>query len=198
MQTSYNGVTQPLRSTIDAAAGGTLMKKIEDEAYNLIEEMARNNFQWSSKRTQPNRVGCKLELDVIFMLSSKVNVMSQKLESFNVNSVSSSTPSLSCDMCGSINHLTVHCQVSSPFAQDVSDRVNYVNNYNSRPATYPFSSTYNLGWRNRPNFSYRSNAPFVPQTNFRPPPRFQRPSYPQQTPQKFNLETMMENMLLGQ
>jgi len=28
----------------DAAARGTLMSKIEEEAYNLIEEMALNNY----------------------------------------------------------------------------------------------------------------------------------------------------------
>ena len=38
----------------------------------------------------------------------------------------------------------------------------------------------------------------MPQMNFRPPIGFQRPSYPQQAPQKSNLETMMENMLLVQ
>ena len=38
----------------------------------------------------------------------------------------------------------------------------------------------------------------MPQMNFRPPPGFQRPPYPQQTPQKSNIETMMENMLLAQ
>ena len=48
IQAFYNGVTQSVRSTIDAAAGGTLMNKTEDEAYNLIEEMALNNFQWSN------------------------------------------------------------------------------------------------------------------------------------------------------
>jgi len=56
VQTFYNGVTQSLRSTIDVAAGGTLMNKTKDAAYNLIEEMALNNFQWSSKRAQPKRV----------------------------------------------------------------------------------------------------------------------------------------------
>jgi len=45
----YNGVTQPVRSTIDAVAGGTFMNKTKDEAYNLIEEMALNNFQCSTK-----------------------------------------------------------------------------------------------------------------------------------------------------
>jgi len=47
--TFYNGVTQPLRSTIDAPIGGTLINKA-DEAYNFIEEMALNNFEWSSKK----------------------------------------------------------------------------------------------------------------------------------------------------
>jgi len=49
-----------------------------------------------------------------------------------------------------------------------------------------------------PNFSYRSNALLVPQTNFRPPSVFQKPFYPQQAHKKINLQTMMENMLLAQ
>jgi len=42
---------------IDAAAGRTLMSKTKEEAYNLIEEMALNNYQWSSERGQPEQVG---------------------------------------------------------------------------------------------------------------------------------------------
>ena len=49
IQAFCNGVTQSIRSTIDAAAGGTLMNKIEDEAYTLIDEMTLNNFQWSTE-----------------------------------------------------------------------------------------------------------------------------------------------------
>ena len=45
VQMFYNGVTQPVRSMVDAAAGSTLMSETEDEAYNLIEEMALNNYQ---------------------------------------------------------------------------------------------------------------------------------------------------------
>ena len=44
IQAFYKGVTQSVRSTIDEAAWGNLMNKTEDEAYNLIEEMALNNF----------------------------------------------------------------------------------------------------------------------------------------------------------
>jgi len=45
IETFYYKVAQSVRSAIDAAAGGTLINKMEDEAYNLIEEMALNNFQ---------------------------------------------------------------------------------------------------------------------------------------------------------
>jgi len=34
---------------IDAVTGGTLMSKTEEEAYNLIEKMALNNYQWSNE-----------------------------------------------------------------------------------------------------------------------------------------------------
>jgi len=50
VQACYNGVTQLVRSTIDVLAGGTLINKTEDEAYNLIEEMTLNNCQWSNER----------------------------------------------------------------------------------------------------------------------------------------------------
>jgi len=59
VQTFYNGVTQPVWSTIDAAAGGTLIKKVTEEACNLIEEMTFNNYQWSNKRCQCKWVGGK-------------------------------------------------------------------------------------------------------------------------------------------
>ena len=44
VQTFYNGITQDMRSMIDTGAGGTLMSKTEDEAYNLTEEMTLNNY----------------------------------------------------------------------------------------------------------------------------------------------------------
>jgi len=44
VQTFYNEVTQPVRSTINVAAGGILMNKMEDETYNLIEEKKTLNI----------------------------------------------------------------------------------------------------------------------------------------------------------
>ena len=53
IQTFYNGLTHAVRITLDAAAGGTLMGKSSEDAHELIEEMASNNYQWSNDRGMP-------------------------------------------------------------------------------------------------------------------------------------------------
>jgi len=92
IQAFYYGVTQPVLSTIDGAAGGTLMNKTEDEAYNLIEEMSLNNFQWSTEWGQPKWVRGKIEVDALTLLSAKEDAMTQRLDRMNVNAVNSSAP----------------------------------------------------------------------------------------------------------
>jgi len=143
IQTFYNGVIQPVQSTINVGAGGTLMNKTEDEAYNLIEERTLNNFQWSTERGQPNQIRGRLEVDTLTLLSAKVNAMTQRLDCMDVNAVNSSV-SPPCEICGSVDHLTLNFQVGSPFVQDTNE-VNYVNNFNPRPTNDPYSNTYNPG-----------------------------------------------------
>ena len=80
-------VVQRRLSNVDAAAGGTLMRKAEDEAYNIIEEMAFSNYQWSNERGQLKRAGGKFDVDVLTLLTAKLDTMTQKLDRLNVNKV---------------------------------------------------------------------------------------------------------------
>jgi len=73
----------------------------------------------------------------------------------NVNVVNSSAHS-HCEICGLIEHISLNCQVRSPFSQDPVE-VNYVQNFNPRPTNDPYSNTYNSDWKNNLNLSYRSN-----------------------------------------
>jgi len=75
MKTFYNGVAHAMRSMIDTATGFTLMSKIKDHPYNLIEDMVLNNYQWSNKRGQPKWVGAKSDVDVLTLLTGKMNAM---------------------------------------------------------------------------------------------------------------------------
>ena len=144
------------------------MSKIEYKAYNLIQEIVLNIFQWSTDRTQPKWVVGKLEVDAIALLSTKVDAITKRLDQMNVNAVNSSAPS-PCEICCSIEHITLNCQVGSPFFEDPNE-VNYDQNFNPRPTNDPYSNTYNSGWKNHLNFSYRSNpkpikyAPYECQT----------------------------------
>ena len=53
VQTFYNGLGSTTRTMIDDAARGTLMGKTPEVAYELLEEMASNNYQWSSEWSIP-------------------------------------------------------------------------------------------------------------------------------------------------
>jgi len=44
IQTSYNGLDQPLKMSVDAVADGVLMGKSIETAKALLEEMASNNY----------------------------------------------------------------------------------------------------------------------------------------------------------
>ena len=50
VSTFYNGLDYATRQTVDAATGGTLNVKTPEESLQLFENMAKNNFQWSSSR----------------------------------------------------------------------------------------------------------------------------------------------------
>ena len=81
VQTFCNGVTQPAWYTIDAVVGATLMNKMEDEGYNLIEDIVLNNYQWYNERGQPKQVGGKFEIDELNLLTTKIDIITQRLRS---------------------------------------------------------------------------------------------------------------------
>jgi len=132
VQIFYNGVTQPVRSMIDAAAGGTLMIKTEEEAFNLIEEMALNNYQWSNERGHPRGLEASMISMLLLYLLKKMDATTGKLDKLNVNVVNSYPPSPSCDKCGSHGHVSENCQVGNPFAPSLVEHVAYVNNFQPR------------------------------------------------------------------
>ncbi|KAL0445750.1 UNVERIFIED_CONTAM: hypothetical protein Slati_1702900 [Sesamum latifolium] len=69
VQTFYNGVTLANRATIDAAAGGTIMKKLPSEAFNIIDEIATNLYSYGQERTD-KRAADIHSIDAISALSN--------------------------------------------------------------------------------------------------------------------------------
>ena len=64
---------------VDAAAGGALFKKSTEDAYNLLEEMAINHFQWPSERATMTKVARIYEVDPLVALTTQISTLSTQV-----------------------------------------------------------------------------------------------------------------------
>ncbi|XP_042396837.1 uncharacterized protein LOC121986983 [Zingiber officinale] len=188
IHTFYNGISYSTKVSLDSAAGGALMNKTLEEAFDIIESVALNHHQWAIERENPVRLAGKYEVSALDSLAAKVDALTYKFENFNVNAVSS----IICEICGVTGHSAMNCQimVTQPTGAQV-EQVDAINNYAQKPNNNPYSNTYNPGWRNHPNFSYRNSQNQSGQNNYGASGGFQQEK-------KSNLEVMMENFIATQ
>ncbi|KAG8502971.1 hypothetical protein CXB51_000796 [Gossypium anomalum] len=167
VQTFYNGVNPLTRQIIDTAAGGTLNNKTPEEAYEFIEEMPLNNYQWQVMRTKPTKEADVYNVDSVTMLSNQVHPSMQ----YNTSGGGMNNP----------DYPTYGHNIEN-------EQLNYMGN-NSRPQNNPYNNTYNVGWRNHPNF------PWGGQGNQKPPPPLGFQQQPYQLEKKPNLGEMMTKFI---
>jgi len=72
---------------VDAAADRALMKKPKDESYELLEEMASNDFQWQAKRAMSKKVPGMYELDAISAIHAQLAPLTKRLGASNVSTI---------------------------------------------------------------------------------------------------------------
>ncbi|KAJ4720877.1 DNA-directed DNA polymerase [Melia azedarach] len=130
VQTFYNGLGASTRTLVDAEAGGALMGKSIDEAYDLLEEMDANAFSWPSERLTPKKAFGVHEVDNISALTAQLATLNKQLgvmtaQSFHI-------PQVVCELCSG-NHPSMDCQVGNPFAPSFSEQVSYGNQNAARP-----------------------------------------------------------------
>ena len=187
VQTFYNGLMGHLRTIVDAAAGGALMGKSSDEAFDLLEEMAANNYQWPSERVNPKRAASINEMEAISTLAAQVNALTKKLDSMTVHGVHALNSSNGvCEQCGD-SHLSSFCPMNAESAQ-------FIGNHNPSQRNNPYSNSYNPGWRNHPNFSWNNQNHQGQSSNSRPmqPPGFQNQSHSTQEKKPSMEEILMQ------
>lgn len=132
MQTLCKGLSSQTRSYVDSAAGGGIMNKTLDEAFDLIESMASHNFSWSNERAiQPQNPGMyqvnandEIALQVEVLNKQMASILGTQGNSSNqVNSCSSDV----CQICGITGHTTLQCEFSVKNTDPISE-VNYAQN----------------------------------------------------------------------
>ncbi|XP_026417435.1 uncharacterized protein LOC113312918 [Papaver somniferum] len=145
IQYFYEGLLSNDRNLIDAASGGALTNKIIVEATSLLENMAANTQQFY---TRGESVVRKVnEVGDSSHMKHRMGNMERMMQQIAVVAIPSS------------------------YNKDVEQASAMYQNQ-QRPRYDPYSSTYNPGWRDHPNFSYAnkqvkvSNPPFNQQGGY--------------------------------
>ena len=75
----YNGLRDATRTVIDALAGGALMKKTTDQAYEILEDAATNTNQWPRDRITPVKSVGGADNEVLSNLVTYVTQLTKQL-----------------------------------------------------------------------------------------------------------------------
>ncbi|XP_073061662.1 uncharacterized protein [Primulina eburnea] len=84
----YNGLNGQTRGTVDAAAGGTIFAKSPEQAYDLLEQMTINSYQWPSERAGVKRTAGIYAVDPITSLTAQVSALTTQIAAMNKVSTS--------------------------------------------------------------------------------------------------------------
>lgn len=87
IQAFCNSLLYNTRMTVDVAAGGALMDKPFSEAYQLIENMAQNHYQWGNEHVSVEKYhpkGGMYEVRGLNHLSAKVYALTQKIDNLTI------------------------------------------------------------------------------------------------------------------
>ncbi|KAH9658293.1 hypothetical protein KPL70_023432 [Citrus sinensis] len=171
---------------------GEFRDKSPDDALDYLDYIAENAQHWdivgsyeSSSKPQSSPFGGGMhnlredhDFQVKFAsLARKVKALESK-KNDHVKSVQN----ISCYVCDSTDHYTQDSPTLPALRESLHEQVNVVDNF-KRPNPNPYSQTYNFGWRNHPNFSWRNDNHAQPSQLVPPRQNFQNSqSYPSYVP----------------
>ncbi|KOM25312.1 hypothetical protein LR48_Vigan97s000200 [Vigna angularis] len=170
IQYFYEGLNNMDRGMIDAASGGALGDTTPANARQLIEKMASNSQQFS---TRNDAIVVRGVHDVVAQslsaveskLESQINSLAKLVTQLTTNQRSaSSSASVArlCGICPSSDHYTDACPSLQQSAASDAPQAYATNIYNNRQPQQQnhdlSTNRYNPGWRNHPNLRW-NNAP---------------------------------------
>lgn len=151
----YNGLNGQTRTTVDAEAGGTIFAKSPEQAYELLEQMTINSYQWPSERAGVKKQVGMYSVDPITSLTTQVSVLASQIAAMNKG--------------GQIppSEVVAISNEEGPSLEEAQ----YINNRGyggySGYRTNLVPNQYHPGLRNHKNFSYANNKNVL-----NPPPGF--------------------------
>ncbi|XP_063946100.1 uncharacterized protein LOC135151532 [Daucus carota subsp. sativus] len=147
----HYGLGPQSRPMLDAGSGGVLWAKSYDEAYELIEMMAANEYQNPTQRLHQGKAAGILDIDATTTIAAQLKALIMKVNS--LANLGVHQPPTVCELCAG-THSTDQWAISSESAQFVS---------NFQSSQHPAPATYHPNNRNHPNFSWSNNQNFMQQ-----------------------------------
>ncbi|XP_050892333.1 uncharacterized protein LOC127097886 [Lathyrus oleraceus] len=201
MQNFVNDLRMKTKQLIDTAAGGSTNFTTTTGIKNIIEAIAANEHLELYDRSVSQSEGIidlKLASQVVKMEDQIAAEVERRLKKLAIDTQTVAqvqpvqpTQASNCKIYGG-PHLTAHCVAT---AQQIEE-IKFLRQNN------PYSNTYNPGWKNHPNFSWKDqqgNLKNQPQQQqFRPQQQqsYQQPQqqFQQQVPRKVDWELAIEKM----
>ncbi|CAM8960349.1 unnamed protein product [Rhodiola kirilowii] len=183
--TFYQGVDVNSRLALDTASGGAIMDLAPHEAFAVIEKITKNYFMWGSERGNPRRRNERHEVKAVSSrdydaLRKDFDNLSDEVFRLKHPDKEASTQQ-GCDICEVYEHETVSCPLVQRDVQGQGyGEVNFVGGNQGRDygsnanqgqgsqANYT-TPKFSSGWRNHPNFSYKTTNPTRPDFGSTPP-----------------------------
>ncbi|KAL5547033.1 hypothetical protein UlMin_006720 [Ulmus minor] len=174
----YDGLQNRERQFIETMCNGEFLHKDPDEAMDFLDDLSEKSHTWtgpnaieSSKKSQTAGIYQLREED---SLKARLEVLTKEIEVLKTKDARAPEPVARveshepCFMCNGLDHTPRECPTYFEI-KEIKEECNALG-IPFRKTYDPYSNTFNPGWKNHPNFSWRSNAqpPPQPNTQWRP------------------------------
>ncbi|KAM1897873.1 hypothetical protein ACFX14_032300 [Malus domestica] len=167
LQYFYEGLLPLERQMLDASAGGALVDKTPMAAKILIANRALNAQQYEGvgqrgpPRQQVHEVSSTSNIQS--QLANLTSLVSQMAEGMKIQGP------MVCGVCSIQGHASEKCpQLIENGGWESANAIGFQSQ--NQPRHYPYSNTYNPGWRDHLNFKWREPQQAQPQGGFRQQP----------------------------
>ena len=148
------------RAFVESMCHEGFITRTVEEAWEYLEGLAERSAEWEStsdrdhggSRGSVRSIESAFENSALASITKRLETLEKQKSQTPQPVASLETTSLSCSICGGLDHFDEDCQFAQPIEQ-----TNDVYPY-QKPRNDPFSNTYNPGYRNHPNFSWSQGA----------------------------------------
>ena len=118
---------------------------------------------WSCERTKL-KVAAMQDNEAMSQLTAQISALATQVSKLTTSNSNTSNQVLCCEICSGPHSFHDCPQTHSPTSAS-GEQMNYVGNY-QRGNQGPYTNTYNPGWANHPNFSWRNENNVYRQPGF--------------------------------